>query len=474
MKKDTVRDDQAQRYAEPNEPIDYEPFRQSYVLPEWKDTKKRYKKQPPRDLGTARLRHKEVYYSPAVMEQEWDKVWSKVWLLVGHLTDIPKPNSFMKVDRGRESVLVVRGQGEGVRAMYNVCQHRGTRLVMQDFGSTRKFVCPFHKWEFANTGELLKIQDRETFAEAAICHDLNLPKVKSAVWRGWIFINFDDDAKPLEEFLGAELIERTKAYDFERVLRIRDVQQEWPSNWKTAHEAFIEGYHVIATHPQLVPAVDGYHTQTDLFDNGHAHSVYQFMSPSPQYAKNLPADLAEEHKIFLREAGIPEAKWPKHWSEVPKSIIKAKLAKKNYVIDYSKFSEGQLVDDWGIGIFPTTETFLHPEGFFIQNWLPHPTDPEKCIYQVQVYAVPGIGELPSFMAIEDADLSGKTVLPRTYIQPDDMENLGPVIKQDRVLVPRVQQGLHSKGFKGGVYSDQEIRIRHFFNEYYKYLNGQKP
>jgi carnitine monooxygenase subunit len=46
-----------------------------------------------------------------------------------------------------------------------------------------------------------------------------------------------------------------------------------------------------------------------------------------------------------------------------------------------------------------------------------------------------------------------------------------VVKQDRVLVPRVQSGLHSKGYKGGVYGDQEIRIRHFFDEYYKYVDG---
>jgi len=455
------------QYAEPHAPIDYEPYRQTYAVPSWKDSKRKYAKLPARDLGTDRHENKSVYFSREAMAVEWEKLWSKVWLLAGHLNDIPKPNSFMKIDRGPESILIVRGDGDDVRAMYNVCQHRGARLVIQDFGSTKKFVCPFHRWEFANTGELLKIQDRESFRAEALCHDLNLPSVRCAVWRGWVFFTLDDDAEPLETFLGPELIERTRAYDFEKALRIRDVVQEWPANWKTAHEAFVEGYHVQATHPQLVSSVDAYHAQTDLFENGHALSIYQFMSPSPQYLNNMPSELSEEHKIFLREAKIPEVEWPTHWSEVPHAIIKAKLAHTDYVIDYSKFSEGQLVDDWGVGIFPTTETFLHPEGFFVQQWLPHPTDPEKCLYQVQVYAIQGIGELPSFMAIENADLSGTTVLPRTYAAPDDIDVSGPVVKQDRVLVPRVQTGLHSKGFKGGVYSEQEIRIRHFFSEYYK-------
>jgi phenylpropionate dioxygenase-like ring-hydroxylating dioxygenase large terminal subunit len=456
-------------YAEPHEPIDYEAFRQSYVLPDWKDTRKLHKKQPVRDLGGARLEHKHVYYSREAWEREWEQLWSKVWLHVGHLSDIPRANCFMKVDRGPESVLIVRGEGDEVKGMYNVCQHRGARLVVQDFGSTQKFVCPFHRWEFAVSGELLKIQDRESFREDSLCYNLDLPPVRTAVWRGWIFMTLDDNAPSLETFLGDELIARTSAYDFENVLRIRDVQQEWPANWKTAHEAFVEGYHVQATHPQLYPAVNAYHAQTDLFDNGHALSIYQFMSPSPQYVSRLTSELAEEHKIFLREAGIQEADFPKHWSEVPEAIIKAKKARKDYVIDYDKFSEGQLIDDWGLGLFPTTEMFLHPEGFFVQQWLPHPTDPEKCIYHVQVYAVPGIGELPSFMAVENADMSGKKVLPRTYADPDDIDVSGPVVKQDRVLVPRVQSGLHSKGYKGGVYSDQEIRIRHFFEEYFKHV-----
>lgn len=457
------------QYAEPHEPLDYQAFRQSYTLPDWKDTRKLHKKQPVRDLGGARLEHKHVYYSREIWKQEWEQLWSKVWLHVGHLSDIPRRNCFMKVDRGPESVLIVRGEGDEVKGMYNVCQHRGARLVMQDFGSTQKFVCPFHRWEFGTSGELLKIQDRESFREDSICYNLNLPPVRTAVWRGWIFMTLDDDAPALEEFLGKDLIERASAYDFENVLRIRDVQQEWPANWKIAHEAFVEGYHVQATHPQLYPAVNAYHAQTDLFDHGHALSIYQFMSPSPQYVSRLTDELAEEHKIFLREAGIPEADFPKHWSEVPEAIIKAKKARKDYVIDYDKFSEGQLIDDWGLGIFPTTEMFLHPEGFFVQQWLPHPADPEKCIYQVQVYAVPGIGELPSFMAVENADMSGTKVLPRTYADTDDIDVSGPVVKQDRVIVPRVQSGLHSKGYQGGVYSDQEIRIRHFFDEYYKYM-----
>jgi hypothetical protein len=170
---------------------------------------------------------------------------------------------------------------------------------------------------------------------------------------------------------------------------------------------------------------------------------------------------------------VKEADFPTHWKDVPGAIIKAKRKQKTGPIDYSKFSDGQLTDDWGVGLFPTHEFFLHPEGFLIQSWLPHPSDPEKCIYHAVVYAVPGIGELPTFMGVTDADLSGKKVLPRTYADPNDLMAAGPVVSQDREIVPRVQRGLHSRGFNGAVYSEQEIRIRDFFDEYYKYLRNEK-
>jgi hypothetical protein len=219
--------------------------------------------------------------------------------------------------------------------------------------------------------------------------------------------------------------------------------------------------------------VDSYHAQYDLYTNGHSRGIYQFMSPLPRHIGLLSDDLKDEHKLFLREAGLSEEDFPTHWKDVPEAIVKAKRKKKG-PIDYSKFNEGQLTDDWGVGIFPTHELFLHPEGFLVQYWFPHPSNPEKCIYHAQVYAIPGISELPSFMGVENADLSGKTVLPRTYADPDWLEAAGPVVSQDRELLPKVQRGVHSKGFHGAVYSDQEIRIRDFYEEYYKYLKGQKP
>jgi len=221
--------------------------------------------------------------------------------------------------------------------------------------------------------------------------------------------------------------------------------------------------------------VDAYHTQYDIYRNGHSRGIYQFMSPLPWTKRRLKDDeLQEEHRVYLREAGLEEKDFPKSWKDVPKAVIEAKKKKQGSVIDYSKFTEGQLTDDWGIGLFPTHEYFFQPEGLLLQDWLPHGRDPEKCIYRARVYVIPGVKELPSFMAAEDTTVDPENILQPTHMNPDDAEAAGPVISQDRAILDRAQRGVHSRGYHGAVLSEQEVRIRYHLEEYYKYMRGHKP
>lgn len=462
-------------YADPATPINYEPFRLDYRMPEWKDVDGKHPYTKPRHYGADRLDVQKGYWSQDVAKKEWDRLWTRTWHWVGHLNDIPEENCYMRVRLGVENILVVRGPGEELRAFYNVCQHRGKDLAQNDFGKASQLICPFHRWEFNMDGTLRHIADRETFHAKAVCHNLDIPKVRVEQWRGWIFINLDIDAQPLLDYIPADFRAIFDAYDCEKAIRVRDVVQTWPCNWKLAHEAFNEGYHVRATHAQLQGAVDPYHCQVNLYENGFGRSVWQFMTPiahiADQIGKTIDSGLAEEHKIFLRESGVAEADFPTDLRDVPKVVVAAKKAKQGYAIDYSKFTEGQLIDDWSGGFFPSTEAFFRPEGFFIQHWRLHPSDPEKCIYSAQTYVVPGIHEVPSYFGVEgEIDLSGKTVIPRDYRPDDDLWAAGPVVSQDMQLLGGVQQGVHSRGFKGNVLSDQEIRIRQWYDEYSKYMN----
>ena len=73
-------------------------------------------------------------------------MWTRVWLLLGRESEIPNPGDWQREDVGPESILMVRQQDGGVKAFYNVCQHRGNRLVHEERGSVRRFVCKYHSW----------------------------------------------------------------------------------------------------------------------------------------------------------------------------------------------------------------------------------------------------------------------------------------------------------------------------------------
>ncbi|WP_162986883.1 SRPBCC family protein [Sphingomonas paeninsulae] len=271
--------------------------------------------------------------------------------------------------------------------------------------------------------------------------------------------------------MGAEFVARLDAYPFEQMKRMSDKRQEWDANWKLALEAFIEGYHLQGLHPQLIPLADTYRTQRDVFPNGHSASISRFLIPSEQYAHRLNAKITDEHNLFMREAGIDPVTFQGGPADVREAIIKSKRANaKTAGYDFSMFDDEQLIDDWTVKLFPSCTFNTHPEGVLVQRWLPHPTDPEKLTYISQIWALPG-RELPSYMGIpSDADRSGKSIRKPVYLDKNDLESLGPVISQDASTMPKIQKRLRSDGFKGSIYSEQEILIRQFYAEYERYVS----
>jgi phenylpropionate dioxygenase-like ring-hydroxylating dioxygenase large terminal subunit len=424
------------------------------------------------DFGTERHDDKERYTSSKVMALEWEKIWSKTWLLCGHESDLPEVGSFMKIDFGPESILVVRQKDESLRAIYNVCQHRGMQLESRDFGTNVKFNCPFHLWQYDLSGKCIKVTDRESFRTEALDHSLDIEQVRVETWKGWVFISMDRDAIPLLDYLGEDLVTRLEAYPFEHMKRMSDKRQEWDANWKLALEAFIEGYHLQGLHPELIPLADTYRIQQDIFPNGHSVAISRFLMPSEQYAHRLKAKMTGEHQLFMREAGVDPATFQGGPADVREIIIKSKRTHAEASgYDFSKLDDEQLIDDWVVKFFPSCTFNTHPEGVLVQRFLPHPTDPEKVVYISQIWALPD-RELPSYMGVpSDADRSGKTIRRPSYLEKGDLESLGPVISQDATTMPKIQKRLRSKGYKGAIYSEQEIVIRQFYAEYDRHLNA---
>jgi carnitine monooxygenase subunit len=193
----------------------------------------------------------ERYYDPAFFELEKQHLWPRVWQMACRLEEIPAVGDYVEYTILDKSVIVVRGRA-GVRAFKNACSHRGVRLANGPGNCAAKgFVCPFHGWRFSAEGECTFVYGKSIFSERLLDPDeINLVPVRCEEWAGCAFINFDNEAPPLLDCLGP-VVQRLNARHVDKL------KMDWwygtilPTNWKLAMEAFMEGYHVMRTHPQL-------------------------------------------------------------------------------------------------------------------------------------------------------------------------------------------------------------------------------
>ena len=404
------------------------------------------------------------YYTNDYMQQEWDKIWTKTWTCAGRESDLPTVGTWFKYDLGLESFLVTRGSDNQIRAFYNVCRHRGNRLVREDFGKRNKFTCSFHGWQWETDGKLAQITDASTFRADALKADLDLKPVRCETWGGYVFINMDDKAAPLLEFLG-DIPRIMSSYEMEKMHVVKDVVVEFGCNWKVIWEAFIESYHLQVTHAQAKPAVDDVAYQIDYFPNGHARLHTSLGVPSPRCEDRHSLDPILTY--MLMEAGIDPSKFAGKAMEVRAAIAAAKRDPNNrYGLDYSGFTDSQITDDWNYSVFPNMTFNTHPEGVLIMRFLPHPTDPEKSYYHVHVISrvLKEGTRPPAYQGVEDdVDISGKTRPARRYNHKSTPE-LGEVLEQDITNIEGVQFGLRSRGFDYNKYCEQESRIMQFYAE----------
>ncbi len=188
------------------------------------------------------------YIDAEFMQLELDKVFSRTWLMACREEELPGVGSYVEFRIGAHSILVVRESVDSIRAYYNACRHRGTRLA-EGRGRVGSIICPFHGWRWNLDGSIRLILDPDEFPKRSE-EDLGLQPVRAELWGGFVFVNMDDSAEPLLEYLDP-IPEIFAPFQFEN-MRYRWMKGvPLPCNWKTALDAFHEAYHVPGTHPQL-------------------------------------------------------------------------------------------------------------------------------------------------------------------------------------------------------------------------------
>ena len=138
----------------------------------------------------------ERYWSPEFLRLEQDALWPRVWQVAGRVDQVPEPGDYITYEIGRDSVIAVRGADGVVRVFFNVCQHRGNRLVTAEVGSliTGEFQCAYHGWRFGTDGNLNWVPDEDDFVQGSPCGVRNLVEMPSDNWAGFIWFNMDPNA----------------------------------------------------------------------------------------------------------------------------------------------------------------------------------------------------------------------------------------------------------------------------------------
>ncbi|MDX2380202.1 MAG: aromatic ring-hydroxylating dioxygenase subunit alpha, partial [Acidimicrobiia bacterium] len=206
----------------------------------------------------------ERYTSAEFHQLEVEQVWTKVWQMACREEDIPAVGDHITYDIVGRSILVVRSAADTIQAFHNVCPHRGRRL-RESRGRDTELRCAFHGFAWQLDGCLKQVPCQWDFPRLEP-DDWALSEVAVGTWGGFVFINMDPDCEPLEAHLG-DLTRHFDRWPLEDRFKEAHVAKVMDCNWKVAQEAFMEAFHVVATHPQLLPSLGDAISQYDVFGN---------------------------------------------------------------------------------------------------------------------------------------------------------------------------------------------------------------
>ena len=239
--------------------------------------------------GHALLR--AFYAEPAVFARDAERIFMRDWLYAGQVSQIPQAGDYFVFEIAGESVIVVRGGDGEIRALVNVCRHRGSRVCREKRGSTQWFSCPYHGWTYDLEGNLAAARRMpEDFDKSA--HGLK--RIHATVFHGFILINFADAPASLEA-AHRDLDDKLAPFGLERAKVAHSEVYMIAANWKLALENYQECYHCAPAHPEFA----------------ESHSIER---PDARNSK-----LMEALEVRAREAGVSTAVVDHHGAKAGKS-----------------------------------------------------------------------------------------------------------------------------------------------------------
>ena len=202
-------------------------------------------------LATRRPAHSlpgHLYHDPTVFSLEIEHLWQRDWIFAGHVCELSRPGEFLTLTVGACPLIVVRGLDGNIRALHNVCRHRGFTVCEAAHGTTRRrFVCPYHQWSYELDGRLAKARSMPDDLDT---ESLGLAQAQCAVVGGLIFVSVATDPPDIGP-LRALVEPYLQPFDLETARVAHETTVIEQGNWKLVMENNRECFHCRTAHPEL-------------------------------------------------------------------------------------------------------------------------------------------------------------------------------------------------------------------------------
>ena len=391
------------------------------------------------------------FFDEAFYQAEVDHLWPHVWQMACRAEQIPNVGDWIEYSNVGKSVIVVRTK-DGIKAHQNHCRHRGVPIAGgkgNEHGNCAKsgFICPFHGWRWNMDGECTFVYGKHLFNQELLDQEeLALRSVRVEEWGGYVYINHDPAAPSFRETMGPVLT-ALEARGMDKV------RAEWcygavlPANWKIAMEAFMEGYHVMKTHPQLQQAQPSLYNTRYSNDTG---GLGPLINPNLSIRENVQECLTSMQLLSDGMAGLvhkkeveiarqfadvdlpddPQAAMMTWFGIVADAISKQLRERGEDVPDLPKVMAEHPIE---------AVTYLFPHHFILtyftgmSSYRIRPLGPESCLFE--------IWSLTQFPAGQEPEPPMEPIL-----LPFDSKDFPLIPQQDYSNIPIQQKGLHSEGF----------------------------
>ena len=390
------------------------------------------------------------YTSQAFYDLEMQELWPKVWQMACREEEIPEIGDYYLYEIGLNSIIVVRTH-QGIRAHHNVCRHRGRKLCDFETGHAASFICPFHGFSWNIDGSLRTVTSDWDFPHIDQ-NDFDLTPVQTGCWGGWVFVNMDMNAAPLSDFIG-DLPQHFEYWAPENRYVEAHVGKVMKANWKLCQEAFMEAFHVITTHPQILTGIGDENSQYDAWGN-FSRAITPNGTPSP-HIRRQPNEQELFDAVTMRALDDPPN------PEVPEgTTARAMMAAGARAALQPIIGEGVSIGDSDVSdsIYYTLFPNFHPWGGYnriVYRFRPWQNRLDRCLMECY-YLKPFAGERPAPAPLHLLDED------TPWTEAPELGLLAKVFTQDTFNLPQVQAGLMAAKYDEVVFARyQETKIRHF-------------